>query len=108
MFSLLLLANSHAVSLRSLINGLPNSPVFLQLQLMLLLHLHMLLGQIIITLMYLVYLTQIIVIGQRTKRIVIDAMMAMSLVTMMRRKVREIICNDKKMSQKSPLNNWAN
>lgn len=58
----------------------------------------MLLGQIIIALMYLVYLAEIVIIGQRTERIVIDAthaaaMMAMSVVAVMRRKVREIICN---------------
>jgi len=60
--------------------------------------------------MYLVYLSNVVVIGQRAKRIVVDAanasaMMAMSIVAMMRRKVREIICNDKVTSI---INNVAN
>lgn len=50
--------------------------------------------------MYLVYLSNVVIIGQRAKRIVVDAayasaVMAMSIVAMMRRKVWEIICNEK-------------
>lgn len=89
-----------ANSLRAhVINGL-DSPVLLQLHLLLLLHLHVLLVQVVVALVYLVYLPQIVVIGQRTERIVVDAahaaaaMMPMSVVAVMRRKVREIICND--------------
>lgn len=90
-----------------MINGL-DSPVLLQLHLLLLLHLHVLLGQVVIALVYLVYLAQIVVIGQRTERIVVDAahataMMAMSVVAVMWRKVREIICNDKSRTQQSGL-----
>jgi len=52
----------------------------------------MLLCNFIVALMYFVYLSYVMVIGQRAKRIVIDTtnsstMMAMSLVAMMRRKV---------------------
>lgn len=92
-----------------MINGLLDSPVLLQLHLLLLLHLHVLLGQVVVALMNLVYLAQIVIIGQRTERIVVDAahaaaMMAMSVVAVMRRKVREIICNVTRVA-KSPLNN---
>lgn len=70
--------------------------MLLQLHLLLLLHLHVLLVQVVVALVYLVYLPQIVVIGQRTERIVVDAMMPVSVVAVMRRKVREIICNDKR------------
>lgn len=70
--------------------------MLLQLHL-LLLELHLLLADIVVALMYLVYLTDVMIIGQHAERIVVyvakAAMMSVSVVAVMWRILRELICN---------------
>jgi len=70
-----------------------HSPVLLHLHLLLLLQLHVLLVAVVVALMHLVELAHVMVVGQRSKRIVVQATVVTVPLMVVRQKVRELICN---------------